>query len=49
MALNSTGLGKNDTVTISNYCSKGVSFANIEEAALMSHMKGKKTRRKVSF
>ena len=35
----STGLGKIDTVAI---CSKDVSVANMEEAALTSHMKGKK-------
>ena len=32
----------NDTIAICNYCSKDVSVANMEEAALMSHMKGKK-------
>ena len=31
-----------DTVAICNYCSKDVSVANMEEAALKSHMKGKK-------
>ena len=38
----STGLGKSDTVAICNYYSKNVSVANMEEAALTSHMKGKK-------
>ena len=38
----SIGLGKNGTVVICNYCSKDVSFANMEEAVLTSHMKGKK-------
>ena len=33
---------KNDTVVICNYCSKDVIVANMEEAALTSHMKGKK-------
>ena len=33
---------KNDTVASSNYCSKDISVASIEEAALTSHMKGKK-------
>ena len=31
-----------DTVAICNYCSKDGSVANMEEAALTSHMKGKK-------
>ena len=35
-------LDKNDTVAIWNYCSKDVSVANMKEAALMSHAKGKK-------
>ena len=44
------GLGKkNDTVATCNYCSKDVSVANMEDAALMSLMKGKKVCRKVSF
>ena len=34
--------GKNDTVAICNYCSKDVSVANMEEAPLTPHMKGKK-------
>ena len=38
----STGLGKSDTVAICNYYFKNVSVANMEEAALTSHMKGKK-------
>ena len=38
----STGLGKSDTVAICNYYSKNVSVANMEEAALTSHMKDKK-------
>ena len=38
----SIGLAKNDTVGICNYCSKDVSVANMEEAALMLHMKDKK-------
>ena len=33
---------KNDTVVICNYCFKDVSFANMEKAALTSHMKGNK-------
>ena len=33
---------KNDTVAICNYCSKDVNIANMGEAALTSHMKGKK-------
>ena len=33
---------KNDTVAICNNCSKDVSVANMEEAALTSHIKGKK-------
>ena len=37
----SIGLGKNDTV-ICSYCSTGVSVANMEEAGLTLHMKGKK-------
>ena len=32
----------NGTIAICNYCSKDVSVANMEEAALTSHMKGKK-------
>ena len=32
----------NVTVAICKYCSKDVSVANIEEAALTSHIKGKK-------
>ena len=35
-------LGKKWHVAICNYCSKDVSVANMEEAALTSHMKGKK-------
>ena len=35
-------LGKKWHVAICNYCSKDVSVANMEEAALMLHMKGKK-------
>ena len=38
----STGLGKNDTVAICNYCSKDVNVTNKEKAALTSPMKGKK-------
>ena len=38
----SIGLGKNDTVAICNYCSKEVSVTSMEEAALKSHIKGKK-------
>ena len=38
----SIGLGKNDAVAICNHCSKDVSFANMEKAALTSHMKDKK-------
>ena len=30
------------TLAVCNYCSKDVSVANMEEAALMSRMKGKK-------
>ena len=33
---------KNDIVAICDYCSKDVSVANMEEAALKSHMKCKK-------
>ena len=33
---------KMDTAAICNYCSKDVSVANMEEAALTSRMKGKK-------
>ena len=33
---------KNDTVAICNYCFKDASVANMKEAALTSHMKGKK-------
>ena len=33
---------KNITVAICNYCPKDVSVANMEEAALMSYIKGKK-------
>ena len=37
------GLGKKfDTAAICNYCSKDVSVATMEEAALTSCMKGKK-------
>ena len=32
----------NDAVAICNYCSKDVSFANMEEAALTSHIERKK-------
>ena len=32
---------KNENVAICNYCSKDISVANMEEAALMSHVKGK--------
>ena len=45
----STGLGKSDTVAICNYYSKNVSVANMEEAALTSHMKGKKHVEKSPF
>ena len=38
----SIGSGKNDTVAIRNYCSKDLSVASMEEAALTSHIKGKK-------
>ena len=38
----SIGLGKKMTLAICNYCFKDVSVANTEEAALTSHMKGKK-------
>ena len=39
----SIGLGKkNDTVAICSYCCKDVSVPSMEEAALISHMKGKK-------
>ena len=34
--------GENDTVAICNYFSKDVIVANMEEAALTSHMKDKK-------
>ena len=33
---------KNEPVAIRDYCSKDVSVANMEEAALTSQMKGKK-------
>ena len=33
---------KNDTVAICSYCCKDVSVPIMEEAALISHMKGKK-------
>ena len=33
---------KNDTVAICSYCCKDVSVPSMEEAALISHMKGKK-------
>ena len=32
---------KNGIVALCNYCSKDVSFANMEEDALTSHIKGK--------
>ena len=35
-------LGKKMTLAICNYCSKDVSVASMEEAALMSHMKGQR-------
>ena len=38
----STGLGKNDTVAICNYCSKDVNVTNKEKAALTAPMKDKK-------
>ena len=43
----SIGLGKNDTVAICNNCSKDVNVVNMEEAAQISHIKGKKARRKI--
>ena len=36
------GLGKKMKLAICNYCSKDVSIANLEEAALTKHIKGKK-------
>ena len=33
---------KNNTFAICNYCSEDVSVTNMEETALMSHVKGKK-------
>ena len=38
----SIGLRKNDIVAICSYISKDFSVDNMEEAALTSHMKGKK-------
>ena len=45
LKMNGSGIGlgkKDDTVAISNYCSKDTSVANMRGAALKSHMKGKK-------
>ena len=33
---------KDETVAICNYCSKDISIANLEEATLTKHIKGKK-------
>ena len=42
-------LEKNDTVAICNYCFKDVSVADMEKAALMSHIRGKKHVEKSPF
>ena len=36
----SIGLGKSNTVAVCSYCSKDVSFVNVEETVLTSHTTG---------